>query len=56
MSIATRLDEGGRAAWIATMIVGFIIFWPDRPCHTGLHDMERKNGLQKSRIQARNAR
>lgn len=28
MSIATRLDGGGRAAWIATMIVGFIIFWP----------------------------
>ncbi|MCO6188147.1 DUF2852 domain-containing protein [Rhizobium sp. L1K21] len=28
MHIASRLDEGGRAAWIATMIVGFIIFWP----------------------------
>ena len=28
MSIATRLDGGGRAAWIATMIVGFILFWP----------------------------
>ncbi len=27
-SIATRLDEGGRFAWIATMIVGFVIFWP----------------------------
>lgn len=28
MSIATKLDEGGRAAWIVAMIAGFIIFWP----------------------------
>lgn len=28
MHIASRLDEGGRAAWIATTIIGFIIFWP----------------------------
>ena len=28
MSIATRLDGGGRTAWVATMIVGFMIFWP----------------------------
>jgi hypothetical protein len=28
MSIATKLDEGGRFAWSAAMIAGFIIFWP----------------------------
>jgi hypothetical protein len=28
MYIATKLDEGGRFAWTATMIAGFIIFWP----------------------------
>lgn len=28
MSIATKLDEGGRPAWIVAMIAGFIIFWP----------------------------
>lgn len=24
----TWLDERGRAAWIAAMVVGFIVFWP----------------------------
>ncbi|MCD2175670.1 DUF2852 domain-containing protein [Rhizobium sp. C4] len=28
MSIATKLDEMGRPAWIVAMIAGFIIFWP----------------------------
>ncbi len=28
MNIATKLDEHGRFAWIATMIVSFVIFWP----------------------------
>ncbi len=28
MSIATKLDEVGRPAWIVAMIAGFIIFWP----------------------------
>ena len=28
MNIASKLDEGGRFAWTATMIAGFIIFWP----------------------------
>jgi hypothetical protein len=28
MSIATKLDEVGRPAWIMAMIAGFIIFWP----------------------------
>lgn len=28
MTIAAKLDEGGKAAWIAVMIAGFVIFWP----------------------------
>lgn len=28
MDIAGKLDEGGKPAWIAAMIAGFIIFWP----------------------------
>lgn len=28
MNIATKLDEGGRGAWIALMILSFILFWP----------------------------
>lgn len=24
----TKLDEYGRGAWIATMVLGFILFWP----------------------------
>lgn len=28
MNVVSKLDEGGKFAWIATMIVGFVIFWP----------------------------
>ena len=28
MVIVERLDEYGKAAWIAVMVVGFIVFWP----------------------------
>ena len=28
MGIAARLDEMGRGAWIAAMIVAFVVFWP----------------------------
>ena len=28
MPLAARIDEYGRPAWIALMILGFIIFWP----------------------------
>ena len=28
MEIAARLDDYGKPAWIAVMILGFIIFWP----------------------------
>ncbi|MBU1175020.1 MAG: DUF2852 domain-containing protein [Alphaproteobacteria bacterium] len=28
MGIAARLDEMGKGAWIATMIVAFVVFWP----------------------------
>ncbi len=28
MAIAARLDEFGRPAWIAVMVLGFIVFWP----------------------------
>ena len=27
-SVTNKLDEMGRPAWIAVMIVGFIVFWP----------------------------
>ncbi|WP_321341604.1 DUF2852 domain-containing protein [Breoghania sp.] len=27
-SVANKLDEMGRPAWIAAMIIGFIVFWP----------------------------
>ncbi len=28
MEIAAKLDEWGRGAWIAVMIVAFVVFWP----------------------------
>ncbi|WP_088347837.1 MULTISPECIES: DUF2852 domain-containing protein [Rhodomicrobium] len=28
MAIAARLDEIGRPAWIAVMVLGFVVFWP----------------------------
>ncbi len=28
MDIAERLDDYGKVAWIALMILGFVIFWP----------------------------
>jgi hypothetical protein len=28
MPLAARIDEYGRPAWIALMVLGFIIFWP----------------------------
>jgi hypothetical protein len=28
MNIAAKIDEQGKWAWIALMVVGFIIFWP----------------------------
>lgn len=26
--IESKLDEGGKLAWIAAMVLGFIVFWP----------------------------
>ena len=26
--LETKLDEGGKLAWIAAMVLGFIVFWP----------------------------
>ena len=28
MDIATRLDDIGKPAWIALMIISFVLFWP----------------------------
>lgn len=28
MTVAAKLDEFGRPAWIATMVLGFIVWWP----------------------------
>lgn len=28
MELAARIDEYGKPAWIALMVVGFIVFWP----------------------------
>ena len=28
MELAARLDDYGKPAWIAVMVIGFIIFWP----------------------------
>ncbi len=28
MEIAARLDDYGKPAWIAVMVLGFIVFWP----------------------------
>lgn len=28
MELAARLDEYGKPAWIALMVLGFIVFWP----------------------------
>lgn len=28
MAIAAKLDEYGKPAWLAIMVVGFIVFWP----------------------------
>ncbi|MHA1569148.1 MAG: DUF2852 domain-containing protein, partial [Alphaproteobacteria bacterium] len=28
MELVAKLDDYGRPAWIAIMVVGFILFWP----------------------------
>ncbi len=28
MTVAAKLDEFGRPAWVATMVLGFIVWWP----------------------------
>lgn len=28
MELAAKMDEWGKPAWIAAMVVGFIVFWP----------------------------
>jgi hypothetical protein len=28
MAIAAKLDEWGRPAWIAAVVLGFVVFWP----------------------------
>ena len=45
-AVVTRIDDFGRPAWIALMVLGFIVFWPDRPGNLGLHAVERTNGMR----------
>ena len=39
------LDDIGKPAWIALMIVSFILFWPMGLVVLGLSDRERTNGM-----------
>ena len=35
------LDERGKGAWIAAMVIGFILFLAHRPRPSSLHDLEQ---------------
>ena len=46
MPIVAKLDELGKPAWIALMILGFFIWWP-----LGLHYGERTNDFLERRYE-----
>ena len=45
MNLVARLDDIGKPAWIALMIVSFILFWPLGLVVLGYPDRERTNGM-----------
>ena len=49
MPIVAKLDELGKPAWIALMILGFVDLVAGRSCHLGLHHRERTNELLERR-------
>ena len=48
MPIAAKLDEFGKPAWIALMILGFIVWWPLGLAVLAFMHLERTNGLRKT--------
>ena len=49
MPITAKLDELGKPAWIALMVLGLHGLVAARPGDPRLHDMERTNGMRISR-------
>ena len=45
MPIVAKLDELGKPAWIALMVLGFYVFWPHRPRDPRLRLLEWTHGL-----------
>ena len=48
MPITAKLDEFGKPAWIALMILGFIVWWPLGSRDPRLYHMERTHGMRIS--------
>ena len=46
MPITAKLDELGKPAWIALIVLGFMVWWPIGLCAPRLHNMERTNGMR----------
>ena len=49
MPIVAKLDELGKPAWIALMILGFFILVAAWSCHLGIHYGERTNDFLERR-------
>ena len=49
MPITAKLDEFGKPAWIALIVLGFMVWWPLGLSRPRLHHMEWTNGMRISR-------
>ena len=48
MPIVAKLDELGKPAWIALMVLAFLRVLAARPRDPRLHDLERTHGMLES--------
>ena len=46
VALVARIDDFGKPAWIALMVLGFILFWPIGLGISDLPAMERTDGLR----------
>jgi hypothetical protein len=44
--VVARIDDFGRPAWIALMVIGFIVFWPIGLAILAYLHMERTDGMR----------
>ena len=49
MPITAKLDEFGKPAWIALIVLGFMAWWPLGLAVLAFTIWERKNGMRISR-------